>query len=147
MGVATPDKRRAGVGPSILRTQATCHPQGEQPWSSQACRARVWGSGQQAWPQSTVHGKPGAMFQGSQLECAILSTGFITGDVKEASGEGPISRGSEHTFQGWIRTCASLGRQHAPSGQEEHRQGLVHKTPYLKMVFFKHNLATTFHLA
>ena len=37
---------------------------------------------------------------------------------------GPVSQGSEHTLGGWIRTCASLGRQHAPSGQEERRQGL-----------------------
>lgn len=86
------------------------------------------------------------MFQGSQLECAMLPTGFITGHMKEASGEGPVLQGSEHTFQGWIGTCASLACQHAPSGQEERRQGLAHKTPYLKVVFFKHNLATTFHL-
>ena len=122
--MATPDKRRAGVGPSILSPQATCHPQGKQPWSSQACPARVRGSGQQAWPQGTVHGTPGAMFRGFQSERAMLPTGFIMADVNEASGEAPVSRVSEYTLWGWIRTCASLGCQHAPSGQEEHRQGL-----------------------
>ena len=64
------------------------------------------------------------MVRGFQADRATLPTGFITGDVNEASGEAPVSQGSEHTLWGWSRTCASLGRQHAASGQEERRQGL-----------------------
>ena len=58
------------------------------------------------------------MFRGFQAERATLPTGFITGDVKEASGEAPshkalstLSGGGSERVRPWDVSTLPLGRK------------------------------------